>query len=293
MDQRTLESFISAAYHLNFSNAAIDCHITQATLSRQIASLEDEIGVELFIRHKSGVTLTPAGQYLFNCSHSLLEQFNDIVSNCRRAVYNLAPKFRIGLGPYEHILLKEPLSKLHDENPFIEVGCMSYTYKILSTRYRNNSIDVGLCTERCAHAVSGLDILPIYREPWQVVAHASSDFWNLPPEKQRLFENQIVITSYSNEFEEIRSYCENQRMKHVTFSEANFLQAQIPLLQAGIGISLMPPFVREYLPPELRMEDLLAVPFAPLFVLASDPKNTNPAVPLFRRICHELYPCQV
>lgn len=289
MDQRTLESFISAAYHQNFSNAAIDCHITQATLSRQIAALEDEIGVELFLRHKNGVTLTPAGQYLFSCSHSLLEQYKDIATNCRRAVYNLVPKFRIGLGPYEHLLLKAPLAKLHQQNPYIEIGCMSYTYKILSTRYRNNSIDVGLCTERCARAVDGLQILPVYQKPWQVVASADSSFWELPRSQQSILYNQVIVTSYSNEFEEIRPYCEKQRLQHLNFSEANFLHAQFPLLQAGIGVSLMPPFVKDTLPADLRMEDLLIVPFAPTIVLAYDPKNTNPAIALFRQICSEIY----
>ena len=290
MDQRSLESFVSAAYHLNFSNAAIDCHITQATLSRQIAALEDEIGTELFVRHKNGVTLTPAGQYLFSCAQSLLEQLKDVVSNCRRAAYDLMPKLRIGLGPYEHILLKKPLAQLLSQTPYIEVGCMSYTYKILNTRYRNNSIDVGLCTSRCASAINGLKIIPLYQEPWQIVAHVNSKLWSLPRSQQSVLQGQTIITTYSNEFEEIRPYCEKYRLKNSNFSETNFLQSQLSLLEAGIGVSLLPPFVREVLPDCLRMEDILPVPFAPLIVLAYDPKNPNPAVSAFRQICSDIYP---
>lgn len=290
MDQRSLESFISAAYHLNFSNAAIDCHITQATLSRQIAALEDEIGTELFIRHKNGVSLTPAGRYLFSCAQSLLEQFKDVVDNCRRAEFDLMPKLRIGVGPYEHILLTEPLSRLHARTPYIEVGCMAYTYKILNTRYRNNSIDVGICTQQCAAAVDNLCQVPLYQEPWQVVAHVNSSLWSLPRPQQSLLQDQTIITTYSNEFEIIRPYCETHRLKHINFSETNFLQSQLALLEAGIGVSLLPPFVKSILPDCLRMENILPVPLSPLIVLAYDPKNPNPAVAVFRKLCMEVYP---
>lgn len=282
MDLRTLESFVSAAYHLNFSNAAIDCHITQATLSRQIAALEEEIGTELFIRHKTGVTLTPAGQYLFSCSHSLLEQYHDIVSNCKRAVYNLSPKLRIGLGPYEHYLLRDSLTALHGEFPFLDISCMSYTYKIMSSRFRNNSMDLGFCTRRCAQTVEGLITVPIYQEPWQVVASKDHDFWQLPGSQQGVLLNQTLLVSYRNEYEEISIYCKNQHLQIINFFECNFLQSQIPLLQAGIGITLLPPFVKPYLPPDLRMEDVLSVPLSPAFVMAYSPQNSHPALPALR-----------
>ncbi|MDO4324790.1 MAG: LysR family transcriptional regulator [bacterium] len=282
MNQRTLESFISAAYHLNFSNAALDCHITQATLSRQIAVLEEEIGVELFIRHKTGVTLTPAGQYLFSCAHSLLEQYHDVVSNCQKAAYHLSPKLRIGLGPFEHFLLQKPLAAIHEEFPFLDINCMSYTYKILTSRFRNNSIDIGICTERCAKAVEGLVTVSIYQQPWQVVASREHDFWQLPHLKQETLFNQTILTTYLNEFDEISLYCKKQNLKPLNFYECNFYQSQLPLLQAGIGITLLPPFVKPFLPADLRMEDVLSVPLAPAFVLAYTPQNTHPAIPLFR-----------
>ncbi|MCI7795076.1 MAG: LysR family transcriptional regulator [Lachnospiraceae bacterium] len=283
MDQKTLESFISAAYHLNFSNAAIDCHITQATLSRQIAAREEEIGTELFVRHKSGVTLTPAGSYLFSCSHSLLEQYKDIVTNCRRAVYNLSPKLRVGFGPCEHYLFSDPLSVLHEQRPFMEVGCMSYTYKILTSRFRNHSIDIGVCTDRCAKAVDGLSMVPIYCEPWQVVARSDHPFWDLPGELKMTLSNQTLLISYNNEYEETVLYCKNHHLKPANYIESNFLQSQIPLLMAGIGIALLPPFLKPYLPSSLLMEDILETPLAPTFVLAYYPDNSHPAIQALRK----------
>ncbi len=289
MDERSLESFISAAYHLNFSKAAIDCHITQATLSRQIASLENEIGTELFLRHKSGVTLTPDGQYLFSCSHSLLEQLKDVAANCLRAGNALMPRLRIGLGPVEHLLLKEPLALLRQKHPFIEVACMSYTYKIMTSRFRNLSIDVGICTERCAKSVGDLDMFPIYCEPWKVVCRKDSSFRNLSSENQQQLAKQTFVTGYLNEYEETQSYCLSHRLEQVTYNETNFLQTQLMLIEAGIGIALMPPFVSDILPPDLIMEDALTQPPSPRFVLAYKPDNTNPALAAFLQICREYF----
>lgn len=278
MDLRSLESFISAAHHLNFSNAAIDCHVTQATLSRQIAALEEEIGTDLFVRHKNGVSLTPAGQYLFSCSYSLVEQHKDIISNCRRAVYDLLPKLRIGMGPYEHYLLNNALTVLHKQFPVLDISCMSYTHKILTTRFRNNSIDLALCTERCANTVDYWETIPVYQEPWQVVASVDHPFWELPKAQQEILENQTLIISYNNEFEETVQYCKKNHLKPAHFIESNFLQSQIPLLKAGMGIALLPPFIKEFLPDGLIMKDVLASPMAPTIVFTYDKRTTHPAI---------------
>ncbi len=289
MNQTALRYFISAANHLNFSKAALDCHITQASFSRQIASLEEEIGTPLFIRGKNGVTLTAAGYYLLDCVHSFLDTHDNIIYNCRRCSQELAPLLRIGLGPVEHLLIQKPLKILHDRYPEMAVNIMSYTYKILTSRFRHMSIDFGVCTERCTPEMNAMNVSTIYRQPWQVVAHKDHPFWNLPRNKQATLEHQIVITNYNNDLDEIRRYCTDNRLDIDGYYEANFLQAQYAYLQAGIGISLQPPFIRESLPGDLRMEDVLEVPLAPRFVTVCDAKISNPSVEAFKEICEEYF----
>ena len=65
MDEIKLRYFISVARHLNFSQAAAECHVSQSTISRQIAVLEKDLGHKLFIRDTQSVRLTDAGQRLF------------------------------------------------------------------------------------------------------------------------------------------------------------------------------------------------------------------------------------
>lgn len=64
MELRVLNYFLAIAREENFTKAAQQLHITQPTLSRQIARLEEELGVELFIRSNHNIILTEDGMIL-------------------------------------------------------------------------------------------------------------------------------------------------------------------------------------------------------------------------------------
>ncbi|MDB6077220.1 MAG: hypothetical protein JWO82_967 [Akkermansiaceae bacterium] len=64
MELRQLQLFLAAADEGSITAAAKKMHLTQPALSRQIKSLEEELGVDLFTRGAHSVTLTPAGGIL-------------------------------------------------------------------------------------------------------------------------------------------------------------------------------------------------------------------------------------
>src|SRR4051812_26807034 len=61
MELRQLRSFVVVAEEMNVGRAATRLHLTQPSLSRQIAALERDLGVELFARVKRRFVLTAAG----------------------------------------------------------------------------------------------------------------------------------------------------------------------------------------------------------------------------------------
>ncbi len=82
MELRHLRYFVTAAEELNISRASSRLRISQPAVSRQIHDLEDELGVELFVRESGGLRLTPAGE-------AFLPQARDILRRSREAVDRL------------------------------------------------------------------------------------------------------------------------------------------------------------------------------------------------------------
>lgn len=64
MELRVLNYFLAIAREENFTRAAQQLHVTQPTLSRQIADLEQELGVKLFRRSNHNIVLTEDGMIL-------------------------------------------------------------------------------------------------------------------------------------------------------------------------------------------------------------------------------------
>lgn len=64
MELRQLKYFAKAAETLNFSDAAKALNIAQSSLSQQIKQLEEELGVQLFLRNSHAIRLTEAGELM-------------------------------------------------------------------------------------------------------------------------------------------------------------------------------------------------------------------------------------
>src|SRR5690349_10843261 len=74
MEFYQLQYFLTAAQTQNFRKAAELCLVAQSALSRQIAALEAELGLPLFIRLNRRVSLTAAGQEFAAYARNALEQ---------------------------------------------------------------------------------------------------------------------------------------------------------------------------------------------------------------------------
>mgnify|MGYP000341004761 FL=1 len=72
MELRVLHYFLAIAREENFTRAAEQLHVTQPTLSRQIADLEQELGVKLFTRSNHHIVLTEDGMILKRRAQEIL-----------------------------------------------------------------------------------------------------------------------------------------------------------------------------------------------------------------------------
>jgi DNA-binding transcriptional LysR family regulator len=107
MELRQLRYFIAVAERLSFSKAAQHLHITVPPLSRQVRQLEEEFGVQLFLRDRRNVALTDAGRALLSEGKILVAQSAHVTDCVRLAKCGEVGSVKIGIG----MGLGEPISR--------------------------------------------------------------------------------------------------------------------------------------------------------------------------------------
>jgi DNA-binding transcriptional LysR family regulator len=170
MDIKQMRYFLALAQELNFSRAADRLHITQPPLTRQIHTLEEELGTQLFVRTAKGAQLTAAGQ-------TLLEEVPNILMLAQRAEERtlLAGQGfagRLEVGIYSSGLLNvipQLLKEFHQERPGVKIGLHNMAKVEQITALRERRITVGF--NRLVPETDGIVVEPVLREPFLVAFH--------------------------------------------------------------------------------------------------------------------------
>ncbi|RQW61368.1 LysR family transcriptional regulator [Vibrio viridaestus] len=97
MDLKQIHYFHAIAVARSFSAAARAIHIAQPALTRQIKLLEEDIGCPLFLRHSSGVELTPAGEIFLQDTQDVLAQLDKAKNKAKKVGQGLEGQLSIGV----------------------------------------------------------------------------------------------------------------------------------------------------------------------------------------------------
>lgn len=98
IELRHLRYFVAVAEELNFTRAAERVHIDQTPLSRAVRDLEDELGVQLFVRRPRRLMLTPAGARLLEEARKLFIRFERTKRAVRWTHTLYQPPLRVGVA---------------------------------------------------------------------------------------------------------------------------------------------------------------------------------------------------
>lgn len=97
MNERQISYFIAVAEEKNIGRASARVPLSPSALARQIILLEEELGAELFVRTRSGVELTPAGEVYLRHAYQLRARLEQIEEDVRSAAQTSARKLNIGI----------------------------------------------------------------------------------------------------------------------------------------------------------------------------------------------------
>ncbi|MDY0341386.1 MAG: LysR family transcriptional regulator [Coriobacteriia bacterium] len=99
MNFAQIQYFLAVAREGKFSTAAENSYVSQSSLSKQIKSLEEELGVELFVRSPKGTTLTPAGEVFLEFATKTYRRYEEILTRLEQYSASALLHIRVGALP--------------------------------------------------------------------------------------------------------------------------------------------------------------------------------------------------
>lgn len=139
MELRVLNYFVATAQELNMTRAAQKLLVSQPALSRQIADLEDELGVKLFNRQPRH--LTPAGQYLYEQAKEILTLASKTKSNLQSSAV-ISGDLTIAAGEsFAMQRLMNIVSNIIQDYPTVKIHILSGDYEFAERRLNTGSVD--------------------------------------------------------------------------------------------------------------------------------------------------------
>jgi len=162
-----LRTFESVARHLNFRAAAEELALTQSAVSRQIQSLEDEVGMSLFNRHTRSVELSSAGAALLRAVAPSLKRIDSAVRELRQSRGRRSVALTT-FASFASMWLIPRLEAFQRDNPDMDIRIdASDTNVDLSTSDLDVALRHGPAAGMPAHAIRlfGEQLTPV-ASPW-------------------------------------------------------------------------------------------------------------------------------
>ena len=246
MELRQLRYFIAVAERLSFSKAAQHLHVTVPPLSRQIRQLEEEFGVQLFVRDRRRVALTDAGRLLLREAKTLVTQTAHVSDCVRLARTGEAGRVRIGIG----LGLGERIGRVLLEHsakcPAVEIQCRDIFSTSQNEALLAEEIDVGFLRSPIdpAHLVSEL----LYEEGLAVHVSRASPLAkrrtlrvkDLAGESLLLPERKVAVGMYDKTLKLYAAAGVTPNIVHVSMDPLPHTDLQTLLLTSRKGIFIMP-----------------------------------------------------
>jgi DNA-binding transcriptional LysR family regulator len=280
IDTKQLQYFVAVAETLHFGRAALRMHISQPPLSRQIAALERELGVQLFERNTRTVVLTKAGERLHADALNLLAGLRRAEDSAVATARGESGLLSIGFNMYAaYSVLPALASACLSEHPDIRVRLREYFSAPLIQALASDEVDLGIMLPPPGD--SGFTTLTLLREPLvaalprthrlagakriNLVSLAKDPFIFTPREAAPALHDTIMV------------YCQSHGFTPSVRLEIFLQQTVIAMVAEGLGVALVPRSLQKTRLANVAFVALVEPPSIEL-VLAWNEQTRNPCV---------------
>ena len=204
VEARVLEYFLRVVEHGSINRAAEELRLSQPSLSRWLNMLEHEIGTQLLIRTRRGVSLTDAGSLLVERARPILRQLDLLRQEIgEKGKTELAIGLPLSMQRLVTIPFVEQLSKAE---PNVTLRIHEGINNALRKWMEEGQLDVAIMTN-LEHAPANFETMPLMREQLVLVGDRHSRLrMDTPVPLSRLGIAHMILPGRPNV---IRAYVEN------------------------------------------------------------------------------------
>lgn len=207
---RQLQYFHAVVRTGSFTEAAAECFISQSAISQQIKALENDFGIKLLIRENRSFHLTEAGEYLYQKSGQLLEDFERIKKETIKIGCGSQNVLRLGyLKSYSGKELLNAVLEYNDIFPDTQVHIQNGNHEALYHLLNSNQLDLVLNDQRRAFSDKYVNF-NLFEASFFLVINEKHPMSSKPFfEPQMLNEIPIILIASKEQQEAEQDYYQN------------------------------------------------------------------------------------
>ena len=252
MELRDLRSFVAVAQQHNFSRAAESLRVSQPALSEQIRKLEDELGAALFERTSRGVILTDAGQAFLPEARAVLAQAEVAAEAVRLVAKGVAGTLTLGFIDSAAIGIVPPMiRRFSAAYPSVKLYLRELGTRMQIDALEAGEIDVGIVRGPVWNpSIAGRRLAT---EALMVALPAHHRLATATAVQMRDLRDEGFITYPAERgaalTDETLRLCREAGFDPAIVQEANEIATICALVDAGLGIAIVPASVVVFEPP--------------------------------------------
>lgn len=282
LELRHFRYFLAVAEDLHFRKAAERLFISQPGLSRQIKQMEDDLGIQLFVRHNRKVLLTPAGNYLKQELLNYLKGLDHLLNHAKLLQDGRLGKLTFGyVGSAMQNIIPNILLQFKNEHPDIKFELLEMDNQIQIDRLLLQEIDVGFV--RLNRVPRGLTTKAILEEPFCLVIPEkhfinSQNFKGLYQLKDEPFI--LFNPSYSpSYYEKVMQIFDDSGFSPIISHNTVHAASIYKLVENNLGVSIVPKSLKDGYNLKVKFIELVNIKQRTTLSMVWNNNNRNPMLP--------------